>query len=249
VDKEKTINFAGSIIIFFALLFVFSKWGPSLPISVFSQVKGKPFVVSGIGKVTATPNIAIVTLGIESSNVSLKAAQNQVNTKSKALTDSLKKMEIGESDIKTTSYSVYPDYDYKVSPAKIVGYRVSTSYQVKVKDFDKVNDVLIKATDAGVNSIGGVEFDLSEEIKKEKIQEARTLAVKEAKEKASGLAKASGIILGKIINVSESQNGSVAYKSYALPVAGGGDTRKENADIQPGESEISVSVSLSYEVR
>ena len=245
--KEKIVGFAGSVIVFFVLLFVFFKFGPKIPLSIVSQPKGEPLIVTGQGKVSVVPDIAIVSLGVEENGSTLREVQNQVNTKSKSLTDTLKKMGIDGKDIKTTSYNVYPEYDYESTPQKIKGYRVSIDYTVKIRDFDKINDVLVKATEAGVNNVGGINFEVNEETKKEKLQEAREEAVKEAKEKAQGLAKAAGINLGKIINISESQ-GVEPRPIYALK-EGVGSAAPIQPDIQPGETEISVSVSLTYEIR
>lgn len=246
MNKERTINFAGSVVIFFVLLFLFFKFGPKIPLSIISQQKGEPLVVTGEGKVSVTPDIAIVNLGIEEGGASLKQVQDSVNKKSKNLVDALKKLGVAESDIKTTAYNIYPDYDYNLQPAKITGYRVSTNYQVKVKDFDKVNDILVKATESGANVVGNISFDINEITKNKKLQEAREEAVAQAKEKAEGLAKAAGISLGKIINVSESQGGNYPGPMALMEKSGTGIT---NPDIQPGETELSVTVSLSYEVK
>jgi hypothetical protein len=247
MDKEKTINFAGAIVIFFLLLFVFFKFGPKIPLSIISQQKGEPFVVTGEGKVSVTPDIAVVNLGIEENGASLKQVQDSVNNKSRNLVDIVKRLGIGESDIKTTSYNIYPNYDYNLQPPKITGYRVSTNYQVKVKDFDKVNDILVKATESGANAVGNISFDINETTKNKKLQEAREEAVAKAKEKAQGLAKAAGISLGKITNVSESQGNEIRPMYATKDMTVGGSPTP--ADIQPGETEISVTVSLSYEVR
>ncbi len=202
----------------------------------------------GEGKVSVTPDIAKVTLGIQESGISLKTVQDSVNKKSKTLIDSLKKLGIGEKDIKTTSYNVYPQYDYTIPNSKITGYQVSTSYEVTIEDFDKVNDVLVQATAAGANTASGITFEVNDETKAKKLQEAREEAVGVAKEKAQGLAKAAGISLGKIINITESQGGDEMRPMYATKdmAVGGSPTP---ADIQPGETEISVTVSLSYEIR
>lgn len=252
MDREKQINFAGSVIIFFVLLFAFAKWGPAIPFSVSSQTKGEPFIVSGEGKVAATPDTVKLSFGIEENGSSLKSVQDSVNKKSKALVDVLKKMGIDEKDIKTTSYNVYPNYDYNVSPQRITGYKVSTQYTATIKDFEKVNDAITAVTQAGANIVGGVSFELSEEAKNEKLNEAREEAVKKAKEKAEGLAGASGISLGRITNVSESQGTSYPgpiMLERAKVIDGSGGEPIAQPDIQPGETEISVSVSLSYEVR
>ncbi len=243
----------GAIIIFFVLLFVFAKWGPAINFSTITQTKGEPFVVSGEGKVSVTPDIAKVTLGIQATGVSLKTVQNTVNTKSKALTDAVKKLGIAENDIKTTSYNVYPQYDFtsSISAQRIIGYQVSTNYEVTIKDFDKVNDVIMAGTAAGANVVGNVSFDLKDETKTEKMNEARVEAVKDAKAKAEGLAKAAGISLGKIINVSENQNQSIRPVAFAdkSAVGLGGGTPAVQPDIQPGQTEIDITISLSYEVR
>ena len=228
-----------SILIFFIFLFVYSKWGPSLPISILTQSKGEPMIVSDTGKVTVVPDIAKVSLGIEAQEQSLKQAQSDVNVKSKNLTDSLKKLGIDEKDIKTTNYSVYPEYNYESTPYRINGYRVSINYEVKITDFEIVNDALVVATSAGANVIGNLSFEVNEKTKIELTQKAREEAVKLAKAKAEGLAKAAGITLGKIINVTESQGVDYPRPMMAL----------EKANVTPGETEISVTVSLSYEIR
>jgi len=236
-----------NIFVFFILLFIFAKWGPSLPFSTTTQNRGEPLIVSGTGKVFVTPDIAKVLVGIEESGPVLKDTQNQVNAKSQSLTEALKKLGIGESDIKTRSYHVYPEYDYNRRPNAITGYRISTGYEVKIKDFDKVNEVLVKTTEAGANVIGNIYFEVNDKTKKEKLQEAREMAVKEAKEKASSLANATGITLGKIINISES--GGYQQRLYTNAAGGTPEEKISTPAIEPGETELSVTVSLSFETR
>jgi len=245
---EKRVEFVGSIIIFFVLLFIYSKWGPAIPFSTTTQSKGEPLVVSETGKVSVVPDIAKVTLGMKESGSSLKIVQDSVNKKSKSLSAELKKLGVEEKDIKTINYNVYPEYDYNQTPNRITGYRVSTSYEVKVTDFEKVNELLVLATQNGANVIGNISFEVNEKTKEEKLQEAREEAVNLAKAKAEGLAKASGITLGKIINVSESEGFEPRpVMMYDKAVGNGG--APETANIEAGETEIQVTVSLSYEVR
>lgn len=247
---EKRVEFVGSVIIFFILLFVYSKWGPAIPFSTTTQSRGEPMIVSETGKVTVVPDIAKVTIGIEKQGQSLKKAQGEVDTTSKKLTDTLKKLGIDEKDIKTTNYNVSPEYDYSNSPYRISGYRVSTNYEVKITDFEKVNDALTIATTEGANIIGDISFEVNEKTKTEYTNKAREEAVKLAKEKAAGLAKAAGISLGKIVNVTESfgmdyPRPIAMYDAKSIGMGGAPET----ANVTPGETEISVTVSLSYEIR
>lgn len=250
--KPQTREPIATVIIFFALLFVFAKWGPSINFKTTSQSIGEPMVVTADAKVAVTPDIAKVTLGIEESGSSLKTVQESVNKKTKTLVDQIKKLGISEKDIKTTAYNVYPESDYNSRPAKIVGYRVSTNYEVSVKDFDKVNDLLVIATGSGANQINGVSFEISDSLKEEKLNEARAEASQKAKSKAQGLAKAANITLGRIINVSENQG--IDYpRPYSLekslPIGAGGDVNLTQPEIKPGQTDLTISISLSFEIR
>lgn len=249
MNKEKILHFTGSALVFFLFLFLFFKFCPEIPLSITSQQKGEPLIVTGEGKVSVAPDIAKVTIGIEESGQSLKSVQENVNQKSKNLTDEIKKLGVGESDIKTVSYNVYPTYNYEVRPQTITGYRVSTSYEITIDDFDGVNEVLVKATAVGANSIGNVNFEINDKTKKEKLQEAREEAVKEAKTKAEGLTKAAGISLGKIINISESQGFSPRPIAMFAGKEDSVGISPSEANIEPGETELSVVVSLSFEIR
>jgi len=237
------------VVVFFILLFVFTKWGPAINFNTTPQTKGEPFVVSGEGKVYVTPDIAKITVGIQESGDSLKTVQNSVNKKSKALTDAIENMGVAKEDIKTTSYNLYPQYDYQSSAGRITGYQVSTSYEITIRDFDKVNDIVVGATAVGANMEGGISFELNDTTKKEKLQEARVMAVAEAKSKAQGLASAAGITLGKIINISENRGSN---EIRPLPAMGGAvslDKVMIEPSIQAGQTEVNVTVSLSFEVR
>ena len=249
MDKDKLLRHPLTLIAaFFIFLFAYSKFGPTIPFSVFSQDRGAPLVVEGTGEVSVVPDIAKVSLGIDESGATLEAVQKSANAKSKTLVDALKGLGIDEKDIKTTNYSVFPEYDYQGRTPRITGYRVSISYEVKVKDFDKVNEVLVGVTGAGANVVGNVSFEVNEETKNKKLGEAREEAVAEAKQKAQSLASAAGVSLGKILNISESQ-GSPA--PIALREAGIGGAPADIAvpEITPGETQFTVSVSVSWEIR
>lgn len=206
-------------------------------------------MVAGTGKVFVTPDIAKVSVGVEESGPTLKQVQESVNRKSKTLTDSLKKLGIEEKDIKTTSYNLYPQSDYSEGKPRITGYQASITYEVTIRDFEKVNEVLVAVTQAGANMIGGVSFEVNDKTKKEKLQEAREMAVAEAKEKAQSLAKAAGVTLGKVINVTENQGVDFPRPLMLDKAVGAPDTEIAKPEITPGQTEISVNVSLSFEVR
>ncbi len=256
MDKESFLKHPLTLIFsFFVLLFVYSKIGPQIPFSLISSEKGQPLVVEGTGKATTVPDIAKLMVGIEDTGASLKAVQNSVNSKSKNLTDALRKLGIGDKDIKTTSYNIFPETGPVIMPMPAVmpvpfspvqRYRVSTTYEITIRDFDKVENTITAATGAGANIVSGVSFDVNEETKNKKMGEARVEAVKEARQKAESLAAASGVTLGKLINISESN----MPRLFPLEARGGmGGTEQVKPNIQPGETEFTVVVTLTYEIR
>jgi len=240
----------GAVIIFFVLLFCFAKWGPAINFNTTSVTKGEPFVVTGEGKSFVAPDIAKVDLGITDSGSDLKTVETSVNKNSQNLVDQIKKMGIAASDIQTISYGVSPQYDYTTPAQKITGYQVSTTYEITIRDLTKINDLLGNATSFGANTVGSVTFDLSDNLKDQKLQEARDIAVTQAKTEAAGLAKSAGITLGKIVNVSEVTPSS-NIQPMAMNALGGGVAEKTITppSVQSGTTEIDVTVSLSYEVR
>ena len=153
-------------------------------------------MVSGQGKVTVVPDTGIVSLGLNLTKPTVKLAQTEVNTIINKITTDVKQLGVDQKDIKTTDYSIYPDYDYRTGSGKITGYRVSASISVRVRDLEKINSVIDTATADGANTVGGVTLTVDEDKQKELIQEAREKAVAEAKTKAESLARAAGITLG-----------------------------------------------------
>lgn len=239
----------GIIIIFFATLFAYTKLAGPIPFSLTSIVTTKTdtFTVSGEGKATAIPDIAVVNVGVTAQGATVKQVQQELNTKINAVTVAVKKLDVDSKDIQTTNYSISPTYDFRAPSERITGYQASTSVIIKVRNLDSANDVIDGATAAGANQIGGITFDVSDKTKAE--GEAREKAVAEAKTKAQQAAKAAGFTLGRVINYNENFGG-IPIPMYAkADVAMGSPEVREPTQIEPGSSEIVVTVALSYEIR
>ncbi len=231
-------------------LFLYNRFGP--PFSFTSTVTQKTdlFTVSGEGKVTVVPDTGVVDLGINLTRPTVKSAQTDVNNIINNISAETKKLGVDAKDIKTSNYSIYPEYDYRTGTGRITGYRVQASLTIKVRDLEKINSVIDSATANGANTVSGIQLTVDDDKQKALLQQAREEAIKEAKTKAESLAKAAGISLGRIVNVQEA-NGEprpVPYiaKDMAAVGMGGGGTATE---IQPGSTDITSTVTLSYETR
>lgn len=217
----------------------------------------------GEGRIFAKPDIAAVSFSILTEATTSKAAQDDNSKKSQKVTDFLKNQGIEDKDIKTTGYNIYPQYSYPkpcplsypqgevVYPCadneqKISGYQVNQSFEVKVRDLDKISAILDGLVTAGANQVSNLGFQI-DDIEKVK-NEARELAIKNAKEKASTLKKQIGIKLSKIVNYYEGGGGyPIPYMLKAETDGRGGDIG--GPSIPAGENEIVINVTITYQIK
>lgn len=239
-------SFTIPILAFFVLLFVYTKLAGPLPFSVSSVTTAKTdtFNVSAEGVVEAKPDIALLNVGIQAQGNTVKNAQDQINLSINKVSDAVKKLGIDEKDIKTANYNINPTYDYQASTQRITGYTASTNLSIKVRNIDLVNQVIDTATANGANQVGGVSFDVDDKTKAE--NEARTKAVAAAKKKAEDAARIAGFKLGRMVNYSE--NFTPDIRPLPMMAAGAPGAVQKDTAVEPGSSEITVSVTLSYEI-
>lgn len=232
---------------FFILLFTFTKLFGPIPFSVNSITtqKSTTFDVTGEGKVTIKPDVASVSVGIRAQGSTVKAAQDQINNVINKVSEAIKDLGVDKRDIQTINYSIYPDYDYSGSSQRIKGYTASTNLSIKVGDTDKVNSVIDVATSNGANEVSGISFEVDDQTKAE--NEAREKAVVDAKSKAENASKIAGFKLGRIINYSENFEGGLP-KPYAVGAVSLESKEAPPTQMEPGSSEITVIVTLSYEI-
>lgn len=246
---NRSTVFTSLVVIAFAFLtlFTYTKLVGPIPLHVTSVVTQKTdvFSVTGEGKTVMQPDIAYVAAGVEAQGSNVRIVQDEINTKSVAIADAVKGQGIGKDDIQTTNYNINPTYDYSEGKQRPTGYRANTSFRIKVRNIDKINDVIDIVTQSGATSVGGVQFDVDD--RERALTEARQKAVADAKKKAAGAAQAAGFSLGKLINYYENTPGTPVYY-------GGINMARSSAEIaetklEPGSMEIAITVSLSYELQ
>lgn len=205
---------------------------------------------SGEGKVLAKPDVAVVDFSIVTEAVVSKSAQDANSEKSGKVTEFLKKQKIEDKDIKTTSYNVYPQYEYPRygGVPRIKGYQVSQTIEVKIRNLENVSSVLDGVVTAGANQVGNLNFKIDDP---EKLKaEARAKAIADAKKKAGELKDQVGIKLGKIVNFSEGVTDYLVpmYESSVLG-KGGGVGGGVVPSVPSGENEITVDVTITYQIK
>ncbi len=196
------------------------------------------------GTAYVTPDIATVQLGVTSEGESSEVVVAENTQKMNAVMAEIKARGIEAKDIQTTSYSLYPKYDWsEEGGSEQDGYTLSQTVVVKIRDFTKIGDLLAATTKAGANTISGVTFEVDDpETAK---AAAREEAVAKAKAKAESVAAATGLNLGRMVNYYEYSD------YYAKGIYGEGMSADLGGapTIEPGEEEVTLNVSLTFRVR
>lgn len=207
-----------------------------------SRMQERFINVSASSEVKAAPDKANVYLGAEVSRGTAPLAEKDVRKRASKLVEVLKEFGISESCIKTTDYSLYPCYEYVDDSRTLTGYQASMTVEVSGIDIEMVSDVISKATEAGVNTINGIEYTCSKY--DDLYADALADAISIAEVKAQRMADAAHVELGYAVSINEGyQNNAAAYnmKNMAYTEAGGVDS-----GVAPGEIAIEASVSIAY---
>ena len=243
-------NILASVLATFIVGAVFFKYGGGVPINVTSTTteKTSTFDVSGEGKVVVIPDEARVRMGVRREGLSVESLQEQVNSVMTELIAELDELGIKKEDVRTASYSVNPNYRERgLGPQEYMAY---AEVEVKIKEMENVSAVLDLVGPLGLEQVGGQSFGLSDTLEEESKKDAREMAIAQAKDSAHELSQLAGMKLGKIVNVQESGAYPIPYQVREMSFKSGSeDEAMISTPVEPGSSEIVVSVTLSYEVR
>jgi uncharacterized protein YggE len=223
--------------------------GPAVAQTTESEYSpAQTITVVGQGSVRSEPDIAQVSIGLETSGETIAEAVAENGTKMTAMLQALEAAGIDEKDIQTTHYSVqinrYPEPMPRVAGSEAgepaPQYLVSNMVNVTIRDLNSVGDVLDTVIEAGANNIWGVSFNVEDPSDAQ--AEAQAEATADARARAESLAALNGVELGPVMSVSEVVGGGgVPVALMAVERAAGGA-----GPISPGEVEVNYQVQVTY---
>jgi uncharacterized protein len=210
--------------------------------------------VSGKGEVIVKPDIATVSFGVTAENIDVAKAQTESAKKINNVMDLLKEKGVDEKDIKTTNYNIYPRYNYiqattyypYTGKQVLAGYVVSQTVEVKIRDISKAGEILSSVGVLGVTDVSGLSFkiDKQDEVK----DQARDLAIEDAKAQAKVLAKGLGVKLVRITSFSDNENYPMYYGLESSKVMGMGGDSMVAPSVPVGENTVTSNVVITYEI-
>lgn len=199
--------------------------------------------VTATGDAVLETDLATVDLGVTSAGATGDAAQDANTEKVNALLTKLKELGIEERDLQTTNYSIYPQYDYNVSPPAVVGYEATQTVTARIRNKDMVGSILATAGDLGATNVGNVRYEADDSSDAEAT--ARAEAIAKAHRQAEEIAESLGVQLADVISYSE----SFGQPPYPYAMADEGRGGAGVPVIEEGEPEVSVTIYVNYAVR
>jgi uncharacterized protein YggE len=212
--------------------------------------------VTGNGKVSAAPDVAEINLGVVTQAPTARDALRANNEAMGRLIGLLKERGVAAKDIQTTNINVSPQYSQpqpvpgrpqaaEAFVPKIVGYNVNNTVQITARNLEKLGELLDAVVQAGANQMNGISFRIDQPEKL--LDQARKSAVADARRKAQMMADEAGVVLGRPLQISEAGGGPPPRPMYAgrMMMA----AAAEAVPVAGGEQELSVSVSVVYELK
>jgi uncharacterized protein YggE len=203
------------------------------------QAAERGITVTGEGHIEARPDMAIINAGVTAQGKTARAASEADNKAMTAVLASLGQGGIAAKDIQTSQFEIHPTYETHGHATRISSFQASNQVSVRLRDVDKVADVLDRVISAGANQISGIQFVVSDRSKR--LDQARFRAVQDARRKAEILANAAGVGIGRAIMISEDGAASprpVMLRAAAMP-----------PPVAVGEQILRVSVSVTFELQ
>ncbi len=214
---------------------------------VYSQETHEPknvMTVTGTAQIFASPDEAIVRLGVTQNAGTAQDAQSQANAVIQKLLTSLKSLGIPKENIQTSRMSLSPIYT-QARPGetpRIASYQANDLLSIRVSDFSLVGKIVDAGTSAGINDVEGIDFELRNA--REPRAKAYKEAVADARSKADAVAEALGVKIIGIYDV-QTDGGVIAPQPRMMGMAkmGGAPT-----PVEPGQVEVNVTVTIRYQI-
>lgn len=202
---------------------------------------------TGSGQAFGEPDVAIISVGVNVERETVEEARGVAAQAQQSVIDALTDNGVDEEDIQTVQFSVYPQYSGSpTGRGEITGYTVSNVVTAKVRDIDTTGDVIDAATAAGGNDavVEGVSFTIDDP--SDLREEARRMAVEQARRQAEQLADAAGVNLGDLLSITES--GGFAPFGRAEAGMDMALSQVPTTPIEPGQVEVNISVTLQFAI-
>ena len=253
-NQSKNILLWAGLVALFIFAFGFLRYVKTYEQSI-EPSSFRSFSVSAEAKELAIPDIAqfsFSTITEGGKNINQLMQDNTV--KVNAAIDFLKKSGLEAKDIQTTGYNLSPRYQYydcsagkPCPPPEIVGYTITQTVSVKIRDFSKIGEILGGVVEKGANSVSQLSFTVDDPFQIE--LKAKIKAIQLAQQKAKTIAQAAGFKLGRLLAIDESLTTPAPLLRETFKAAANAPEASPTPTIEAGSQEFIATATLKYEIR
>jgi uncharacterized protein YggE len=225
---------------FFAVALIAAEFLAAAPL-VSAEELAPSITVMGSGSVSGVPDTAEVNAGVVTQAATASQAMSQNNATMAQVLKALTALGIADRDIHTTNVSIVPQrastQPSRPAPSPVIGYEVTNQVRVRVRNLSSLGRLLDTLVSQGANALGGIGFSIADPAPL--LEQARTKAIGDARQKAQVYATAAGVKVGRVIFIRDTSAGPprpMAGRMMAMAAT----------PIAPGEQEVEVSVSVTY---
>jgi len=212
---------------------------------VFSQ-QNVGIWVTGEGKVSVAPDVAVLSLGVEAQATVVAEAQSQAAAAMAAVFRELDSYGVAGRDIETQQFNISAVRKWVEDKEVLIGYRVNNMLIAKVREVADAGIIIDAVVRAGGDNIRINSISFSVDDPTDYYKEAREKAMADAELKAKQLAKSGGVKLGEPIYINESGGYVPIVREYfaeAMPAPAA------VTPVSPGETEIRLMVQVVYSIK
>ena len=211
-------------------------------------LSGTRLDVNATGEVSRVPDLAIISAGVQTLQPTATGAIEENAARMERVRAALKRAGIADRDIQTSTISLNPEYRYAENqPPRLTGYRASNNVNVKFRDLKRTGAILDALVAEGANQLNGPSLTIDKP--ESAYDEARVKAIAAGQARAELYARALGKRIVRILSVSESGAFVPPPMPYAMRDGAQAASAVAKTEVDPGTQELSVSVSMSFELQ
>lgn len=217
-------------------------WGRTVPLSVGTATTTDRQEINTVGRgvVIVSPDIGIVTLGVDVVKPSLPAVWEDAKERMSSIVPALVAAGVSEMDVRTTSISLEPVTN---RDGNLIGHRVRNIVTVRSDDIEGISALVGRALDAGATQVLNISFALAD--RSGPMDRARSLALENARGKAEQLATRAGVELGRPVAMSSADTDGVR----PLRVGAGPLASRSGAPILPGTQDVRTTLRALWAIQ
>ena len=234
---------ATAVVITLSSIAVAPALAQTMPVAPAMIPDGTLLDITATGKTTRVPDLATIRAGVVTQAPTAAAALSDNANRMSAVLSALKRAGIQPRDVATANVSLQPQYRYEDNkPPVITGYQATNTVSIRFRDIAKSGAILDALVAQGANQIDGPNLSLDQP--DAALDEARVDAVKRAQARAQLYAKAAGLSVSRILTIAE--GGEIAGPPPPMPVYRMAAAKAADTQVLPGESDITVTITVRF---